>query len=390
MAIMRNSRTYAALATLTLVLSVAACGSSSSNSKSTGSAGQSGGNTAGGGGSGIDVAGAQAFIDKYKAAPQSLGLPALSKKPPAGKYLITLETPQPVASQKDDAIAKAASLLGWKYERIQVGADADSASKAFSAALQRHPDAVHFSGTPAALVTKQLQQAKSQGVVAISDSNTDTPAPPVISTSLDSTAQVTAWGQMAGAYIVATTQKKTRVAILTIQAYPILTTYTNAVRDAVKKYCSSCQVDVINQQISDVGQKTPGAVVSTLQQSPDTKWVVFAFGDMTLGVSAALRAAGLQDKAKITGDTPSPANLQAIRDGKEDMWPAFPTSILGWRVVDMLARHFVGDDLTPANNALMPTQILTHDTIGQAVFDQGLYVGFKDYQDQFKKLWQVG
>ena len=195
---------------------------------------------------------------------------------------------------------------------------------------------------------------------------------------------------MAGAYIVATTQKKTRVAIFTIEAYPILTAWTSAVSDTLKKYCSSCQVDVINQQISDLGQKTPGAVVSTLQKSSDTKWVAFAFGDMTIGVSAALRAAGLQNKVKITGDTPSAANLQAIRDGTEEMWPAFPTSILGWRVVDMLARHYVGDDLMPANNALMPTQILTHDTIGQAVFDdQGIYVGFKDYQDQFKTLWKV-
>jgi ribose transport system substrate-binding protein len=382
-------RTFSVLATLSLAVSVAAC----SSSKSTGGGASTGSAAAGSGdsgGSGVDVAGAQALVDKYNAAPQSLGLAPLTKKPPTGKYLITLETPQPVASQKDDAIAKAAAVLGWKYERIQLGSDADAAPKAFEAALARHPSAVHFSGTPAALVAKQLQEAKTQGVIAISDSNTDTATPPVISTSLDSTAQVTAWGQMAGAYIVATAKKKTRVAVFTIQAYPILTTWTNAFRDTVKKYCSPCQVDVLNQQVSDVGQKTPGAVVSTLQHSPDTKWVAFAFGDMSLGVSAALRAAGLQNSVKITGDTPSAANLQAVRDGKEDMWPAFPTTILGWRVVDMLARHFAGDDLAAADNTLMPTQILTHDSISKAVFDsQGIYVGFSDYQDQFKKLWQM-
>lgn len=43
-----------------------------------------------------------------------------------------------------------------------------------------------------------------------------------------------------------------------------------------------------------------------------------------------------------------------------------PDSILGRRVVDMLARYFVGDNLTPADNALLPTRILTPGTINQA------------------------
>ena len=184
-------RVCGAVAGLSLVLGMAACSSSSQSSG--GTASSSGGIASSSGGtasSGIDVAGAQAVVAKYLNPPQSLGLPPLSKKPPAGKYVISLETPQPVSMQKDNAIATAASLLGWKYARIPIGTEADAGQKAFLLALQRHPDAVHFSGTPSGQLQAQLKMAQQQGVIAISDSTTDMAQPPVISASLDSTAQV--------------------------------------------------------------------------------------------------------------------------------------------------------------------------------------------------------
>jgi ribose transport system substrate-binding protein len=370
---------------------MAACSSSSQSSG--GAASSSGGTASSSGGtasSGIDVAGAQAVVAKYLNPPQSLGLPPLSKKPPAGKYVISLETPQPVSMQKDNAIATAASLLGWKYARIPIGTEADAGQKAFLLALQRHPDAVHFSGTPSAQLQAQLKMAQQQGVIAISDSTTDTAQPPVISTSLDSTAQVKAWGEMTGAYVVAQSKAPTTIAVFTISAYPILQVYTSSFRDTVMKYCPACHVNVVDQQITDLGTKTPQSVVSTVQRSPQTKWVIFSFGDLSLGVPAALQAAGLTQQVKVGGETPSPANLQALRNGTEAVWTGFPTSILGWRVVDMLARHFAGDNLAPANSALLPTQLLTPGNIQQAKFDSGgFYVGVADYQAQFKNLWHV-
>ena len=105
---------------------------------------------------------------------------------------------------------------------------------------------------------------------------------------------------------------------------------------------------------------------------------------------AALQAAGLTQQVKIGGETPSAANLQALRNGTQAVWAGFATSILGWRVVDMLARQFVGDSLAPANSALLPTQLLTPGNIGQAKFDSGgIYVGVTDYQAQFKSLWHI-
>ena len=141
------------------------------------------------------------------------------------------ETPQPVSAQKDEAIAQAAAVLGWKYQRVPIGVEANASQSAFELALQRNPSAIHFSGTPAVQVEAQLKMAQQQGVIAISDSTTDTAGPPVISASLDSSAQVAAWGEMTGAYVVAQSKAPTTIAVFTISAYPILQVYTSSFQE---------------------------------------------------------------------------------------------------------------------------------------------------------------
>jgi ribose transport system substrate-binding protein len=387
-------RPWVAVGTVALVVSLAACGSSGGTSADTKSSGTAASSTATGsasGGTGADLAAAQAVVDKYSKPPQDLGLPALSKKPPTGKYVITLETPEPVSQQKDQALASAAKVLGWKYETIPVGTDPTGAQKAFEEALQRKPDVIHFSGTPASLLKTQLQSAQQQGVKVIEDSTIDPVTPPVISSGLDSTAQVKAWGEMIGAYVVAASKGPTKVELVTVPAYPILGVFTSGVQDSIKRLCTACSVTVLPQQPSDLGKGTPNAVVSAVQRDPSIKWLIFSFGDLATGVQSALKAAGVGADIKIGGETPSSTNLQALRDGTEAVWTGFTTSILGWRVADALARYFIGEDVSTGDKVLMPTQILTPDNIKGALFDdKGFYVGVQDYQQAFEKLWQVG
>ena len=232
--------------------------------------------------------------------------------------------------------------------------------------------------------------AQQQGAIAISDSTTDTAAPPVISASLDSSAQVEKWGEMTGAYVVAQSKAPTTIAVFTISAYPILQVYTNSFRNTVMKYCPACHVNVVDQAVTDFGTRTPQSVVSTVQRSPQTEWVIFSFGDLSLGVPAALQGAGLTQQVKIGGETPSAANLQALRNGTQAVWAGFATSILGWRVVDMLGGNSSATASLPANKALLPTQLLTPGNIGQAKFDGGGTPSVSPTtQAQFEKLWHV-
>jgi len=54
-------------------------------------------------------------------------------------------------------------------------------------------------------------------------------------------------------------------------------------------------------------------------------------------------------------------------------------------MIDSFARYWTN---TPMSTADLPTQILTQKNVGTAVIDSaGNYVGVKDFQAQFKKIW---
>jgi hypothetical protein len=108
---------------------------------------------------------------------------------------------------------------------------------------------------------------------------------------------------------------------------------------------------------------------------------------MATGLKAALRGAGAT-KVHIGGESASTANITALKKKDEDVWTGFAAKIHGWRRIDAAARVFNGESLDPNNKALLPTQLLTQDNISAAPIDtDGYYLGVKDYEAQFKKVW---
>ncbi|WP_322754713.1 sugar ABC transporter substrate-binding protein [Frankia sp. Cas3] len=334
---------------------------------------------------------AKATVDASLVNPSGILLDtALSKKPPTGKYVITVETPLPVTKVRDDALVEAAKVFGWRYERIVPGSGPEDYGNALTQAISKHPDAIHISGTPLSLLKTQLDQAKAQNIPVLSESVGGAFDSPVISNSLDGDAQVAAWGKMVASYVVVNSGGKANVALFTIKAFPILGVFVDSFKSTLSSTCPACSVKEVNQQLADLGTKTPSSVVSTIQQDPKINWAIFSFGDLSLGVDAALKGAGLNGKVNVGGETPSPANLAALKDGTESVWTGFSAPILGWRVADMMARHFNGDDLAAADKVLLPTQLITKDNVSSVPLDStGYYIGFPGYQDAFKKLWQA-
>ena len=271
----------------------------------------------------------------------------LSKAPVAGKYVISIETPQPISSAKNDAIQQAADLLGWRNQRIIMGTDAEAAGKAIDQAIALKPDAIHMSGTPLSMVAKQIESAKAAGIPVIADSVSGEPIPRHLDVAgrRRAGAGVGQDGRQPGGRRV---RRQGQRRHLHHHRLPILNIFTDAFTAEMKAQCPDCKVELVNQQVADLGTKTPQSVVSTLQRDPNINYAVFSFGDLVLGVDAALRGAGLQDQVTFAGQTPTPDNLKSLKDGDNSVWVGFPVQILGWRVIDMLARQFNGDDLAPA------------------------------------------
>lgn len=391
---MTGRRTSVGLAVVTALALTAACGSSSSSSSGgTPSGGTTGANGAAVGGT--DVAAAQSAVDGFLKVPTSIGLTQqLTKTPPTGKKMIITETPEPVTIKVNDGMVAAAKALGWTVSRIEIGTGAEDPEKALDAAIDQKPDIIVQTGAPASQIRSGLARAKADKIVVLRSDNTDPPGidGTIVNTGIDGAKQTGTWGTMMADYVVAQSKGKADVIVVNFPVYPILTAFANGFDKELKAKCPSCKTTRLDQQVSDlVGGKTPTAVVSALQRDTGANWVVLSLGDATLGLKAALAAAGLTSRVKIGGESAGTANIEALKKGDEQAWTGFAASILGWRRVDAAARYFNGESLAIATSTLLPTQLITKDNVNSAPLDSdGYYVGVPDYEKQFKALWKVG
>lgn len=376
---MRKPKSIAGTATaLALALVLAGCGGAGgSDSDAVGDA------------AGIDAA--KEYLASVSANPEGVGIDVpLSKTPEAGKYIIMLLTGEPVAKVKADAMAEAAEVLGWKFETIAIGATAEGPQQAMQSAIAKSPDGISYSGFPGTAFGTAMDDAAAAGIPVIADTVVEEPTGPVLNTSLDNDVQVANWGKMVAAQFIVDSEGTGHGATFTMTEYPILVAWQEALKAAVDEWCPECELTEVATPASDIGTKMPASVVSTLQRDPDIEYAMFSIGDQTLGLSPALNAAGL-NSVKVLGETPAEANIEAIKSGAESAWTGFPTIILGWRIMDLWARHFNGDDIKAPGDALLPLQMITQDNIDDvALTDEGnYYVGYADYEQAFKDLWKV-
>lgn len=381
--------------TLSVALATAACGSDDSTDTDTAvgsssAAGEPSGAASGdAGGDPATVAAAE--VEPFLTAPTGIPLDTpLTACPEGGKTVIVTENPQAVTRKTNDGLDVGAALLGWTVKREPVGTGPEDPAKAFDSALDQAPDAILVSGNPSSTFRAQLDRANSLGIpVLFSDNGEPVGTEGVVTTiALDDFDQTGLWGKMTADYAVA--QGAEHVLVVDLSLYPILHAYTEGVVAELERIAPDVKSTVYDAQITDlVAGKIPANIISELQRNPDIDWVLLSLGDMTTGLEAALRGAGLAEQVSIGGESASTANVTALKDGSEDAWTGFAAEIHGMYRIDALARLFNGEDLGP-NAAKLPTQLLTPENIADAPLDdEGYYLGVADYEAHFEELWKA-
>jgi ABC-type sugar transport system substrate-binding protein len=372
-------RTVLAVAVLT---AATACSQPDEGGSDGGSSGGGGGNTA-----------AEEELEQYLTPPEGIPLTdELESCPEEGKTIVVTENPQAVTRKTNDGLEAGAQLLGWTVVREPVGTGPEDPQRAFDAALDRNPDAVLVSGNPSSTFREQLDRATAAGVpVLISDNGEDVGVSGTTYTiGLDDFNQTGLWGKMNADYAAA--QGAEHVLIVDLSLYPILHAWAEGAAAELAEIAPDTAVTTLDAQITDlVAGEIPARIVSEIQRNPDIDWVLLALGDMTTGLDAALRAAGLAEQVSIGGESASTANVAALQEGTEDAWTGFAAEIHGMYRIDALARIFAGDDPTGNESySELPTQLMTPDNIGDAPLDdEGYYVGVPDYLDHFEGIWKA-
>jgi ABC-type sugar transport system substrate-binding protein len=354
----------------------------------------------GGGGGGSDNEGggggnsaAEQEVEQFLSPPESIPVDEpLAECPEEGKTIIVTENPQAVTRKTNDGLEAGAELLGWTVIRQPVGTGPEDPQKAFDAALDQNPDAVLVSGNPSSTFRAQLDRANSEGVpVLISDNGEPVGVDGTAYTlGLDDFNQTGLWGKMNADYAAA--QGAEHVLVVDLSLYPILHAWTEGVVAEFEEVSPDTKTTVIDPQVGDlVAGEIPNLIVSEVQRAPDIDWILLSLGDMTTGLDAALRAAGLSEQVSIGGESASTGNVEALKAGTEDAWTGFAAEIHGMYRIDALARIFAGEDPTTVEAySELPTQLLTPDNIEDAPLDdEGYYVGIPDYMDHFEEVWKA-
>jgi ribose transport system substrate-binding protein len=384
-------RTFLLLLAAMMATAAALGGCSSGGSSSaTSSSGAESTSTAGSA-SNPQLAAAEANVTKLLANPSSIGSVApLAKRPPTGKLLVYLTTPQPTTTLQSNGAAAAAKALGWQYKRIPIGSQPTAIQAAFQSALALNPTVIAEGGSPKSAFAAQLATAKARGIGVVEFAGPDTPGTgDGIIADISGVAAAQTSGRDLADEVAATSGGKANVAIFSVASYPVLADSVTAFVSELKQACPACTTMQVNQQVSDVGTQTPTSVVNTFRRNPQLNYALFTFGDETFGVDEALKSAGLADKIKVVGDFASAANQQAIANGSEFAWTVSSQIIFGWQIADAAAR-FVNGQPTAVAGELQPIQLITSANVSKIVSDsQSNYIGVANYPAQFEKLWLV-
>jgi ABC-type sugar transport system substrate-binding protein len=373
-------------------LVLAGC-SSSKSSSSKSSAGGGGASTpaAAGSGGGNDVqAKAQEFLKPFLTRPTQIPITTpLSKKPPTGKTIDWLSAPRPDSEGFLPFAKAAAKELGWKLNVINEGNTPATIKAAWQKAVKDKPDGIYDAGNDRSIFATELAQAKAANIPFVQLGSVEPPGNGVTAT-VESDAPFTLEGQLIANWMVAQQGSDLKALDVQISGFAAVTLTTDTFNKTVTQICSSCSVDKLNFNVSQLGTPAiPNAVVAYLKSHQDINAVFSPFPAVIAGLAPQLSTAGIKDVKLITGgevDIYNPLKSGVVTAAVYRQDPEWV-----YTVFDAFARIFVGDSTAPdeqtASNTLM--WVVDKSTVPDEASKDIYFPLVTDFEQQFYKLWKL-
>ena len=350
-------RASAVAITVVIAATLAACSSSSS-----GNDGESGSAA-----SAAQIA-AQERVDQFTAEQKPVEVAALPSALDPSLTVAISTCSLPVCHTTTDAAVEAAKAIGWNVREYESELTPEAYVAVWDQIMQDPPDLIAYTPVvPDEAIAAQLDAAAALDIpivsIAPAGDRPDKDGP--VFAAYASYPTFLESGSLMGDTVVADGGTGANTVFVWD---PALSTIWNPLKDGFEESIAETgsESDVLEAPTTGIGTAVPGQVVSYLQSHPNVKYVVFALGDYTVGVPAALEAAGLSDQVKIVTLSPQAGNLADIKSGKEFASVAQENSTAGWRAIDGLARLSLGE--TPNEEWFEPSgwhQIFTADNVTQ-------------------------
>lgn len=337
---MRKLRSVAIAASAAALLAVTACSSFTSNAADP----TSGGSAASAGVVKADIA----KLAHYENPKPAVTVPALSKRPPAGKTVDIINCSVPVCALYTRAAQQAAAALGWKTKVLTTQFTPESYTATWTSVVQDKPNVVFAAAIlPSSIVQAQVNALHAEGAIILPYAG-DAPAGPG-SPYLFSKANMPEQrqqGVVQGLIAVADAHGAPNVLFLAVPDTPSAAPTGAALKLTVESAGGTYRAIDVNT--ADIGSKAPAEVVSYLQAHPDITYVCLPWDDWISGLPQALKSAGL-GSIKVIGTAADAASESDVATGLMFRSVVHPTAQNAWWMMDAAARQMVGDPIGDPN-----------------------------------------
>jgi ribose transport system substrate-binding protein len=283
-------------------LSLAACSSSGSSSSGTASSGSSSSSSSGL--SAADQAGlakAQALVSSQSQRPSAITDTTKVTKPiPKGLTIDFIPCGSPECTLEGGIVKQAAAAVGWNTVVLSNDGTPQGDKAAFTQAVRNKAAAILYTAIPASTFSSLLPQLKANGTFISTCCVTDAVGPSTgIGYAIDIPAQVGPVGGSQAAWVAANSKDTADSVFVNIPAFAILASQATDYKSGMATYCPTCKVDEMDVALANLST-APSTIVSYLRAHPSVDYVVASTDAITIGLPAAIKAAGLNN-VKIVG-----------------------------------------------------------------------------------------
>ena len=384
---MKRSNLGAAAFALTLV--AAACGSSATKAAPATTASAATATTVAAAAADPSAA-AKAEAAKYLTAPTKINqTEKLTGKVPSGTVVIIgCELPQ--CNVISDGAKAAAAAIGWKTEYLQYNALGDGAATLHQAmvdALKAKPIVVMPIGFSQQVWQDLVPEYEKAGVIITSMADGDNAPGGAVTIGASNASDYIKSGEIMANWFTADSGGKGKALVQDTPAFAVLKKYGDGFKAMVAKVCSGCSITPLDIAPAQLADAVP-TVVSALQKDPSIKYVIATDGAFLAGLPAALKAANISG-IQIAGGAADVNNMTELTTGGNSAWTAEPPQQFGWVAVDIAAKTLLKMPIKADADGGRPQMLVTKANVGSPA-DWPLGLQFpKDYQAQFKALWNV-
>jgi ribose transport system substrate-binding protein len=368
-------------------LLLAACSSSgSSSSSSTGTASSGSSSSSSSGLSSADQAGlakAQALVSSESQRPSTItDTTKVTKTIPKGLTIDFIPCGSPECTLEGGIVKQAAAAVGWNTVVLSNDGTPQGDKAAFTQAVRNKAAAILYTAIPASTFASLLPALKANGTFISTCCVTDAVGPSTgIGYAIDTPSQVGPVGGTQAAWVAADSKDTANSVFVNIPAFAILASQATYYKQGMATYCPTCKTDELDVALANLST-APSTIVSYLRAHPSVDYVVASTDAITIGLPAAIKAAGLSN-VKVVGQGATPTNIEYLHSGQEGADVAFPYYEVMYAMVNAAIQDKAGMSVAPS--VAPPAWLLTPQNAPNTTAT--VFPVVSGYQSQYQALW---